>query len=163
MPLDPEVLADCPYGPGGVLVDEVLEVDVEGRRLSARMPVSAELPLTSAQRVHPQLHPPHVAAGLMVHVTGILGYLHLYYIEGLRHRDGWSGFGVRIHGARFTRVAHLDAPLHLEVECRGVRRMGDKMFSRYAYRFSQDGLPFYQSEQSAVWTRVQLGASAPVV
>lgn len=152
--LDEALVADCPYGPEGIFIDEILEVDVAQRRVVARMPTCEELPLTRAQRVHPVRHPRHVAAGLMVHVTGIMGYLHLYLVEGLRHRDGWSGFGVRIHEARFSRVAHVGPPLELSVECAGSRRVGERLFSRYRFQFRQEGELFYRSEQSAVWSKV---------
>lgn len=161
--LDEALVTDCPYGPEGLFIDEILEVDHEARRVVARMPTHPELPLTRAQRVHPRRHPRHVAAGLMVHVTGIMGYLHLFHIEGLRHLDGWSGFGVRIHEARFSRMAEVGPPLSLSVECGGVRRVGERLFSRYRFRFHQEGELFYRSEQSAVWTKVedQDGASLP--
>ena len=38
MALDPAFVADCPYGPGGMLLDDLLIVDPEGGRVVARMP-----------------------------------------------------------------------------------------------------------------------------
>ena len=29
----------------------------------------------------------------MVHLTGMLGFMHAYYVLGLRHADGWIGYG----------------------------------------------------------------------
>ena len=44
--LDAEFVADCPYGPGGSGIDELLVVDKEKSRVVVRMPVSDVLPLT---------------------------------------------------------------------------------------------------------------------
>lgn len=151
--LDPNFAADCPYGESGLLIDEILLVDVAAGRVRARCPTSPELPLTSAQRVHPIEHPRHVAAGLMIHLTGIMGYAHAYYIEGLRHADGWVGYGVRIRQARFHRLAHVDAPMTLEVRGPPSRRMGDKRFGHYEFEFRQDGELVYDGSQSAMWLR----------
>ncbi|MGF1509096.1 MAG: hypothetical protein ACFB9M_06290 [Myxococcota bacterium] len=151
MPLDHRLVADCPYGPEGLLLDAILEVDRPARRLVARMPTSPDLPITSTQRAHPVLHPRHVSAGLMIHMTGIMGYVHVYTFEGLRHRDGWTGYGVRIHDARFRRIAHVESPMVLETTGRSVRRVGPRMFARYAFRFFQDETPVFESEQSAIW------------
>jgi hypothetical protein len=163
MPLDPELIADCPYGPGGLLIDDILEIEPADRRLVARMPTGPDLPITATQRVDPVLHPRHVSAGLMVHMTGIMGYVHVYHFEGLRHREGWTGYGVRIHTARFLQLAHVDRPLRLEVKEHSLRRVGPRMFGRYGFRFLQDDALVYDSEQSAVWidTRAQDGATAP--
>ena len=48
--LDPQFVADCPYGPEALLFDEILEIDPAASRLVARMPAHAELPLTRDQR-----------------------------------------------------------------------------------------------------------------
>ena len=88
MPLDPAFVDDCPYGPGGLLLDELLEVDRDRSRVVVRMPTHAELPLTREQRAHPLYHPRHVSGGLMVHMTGMVGFVHAYYVLDLRHADG---------------------------------------------------------------------------
>ncbi|HZU81894.1 MAG TPA: hypothetical protein VE987_03210, partial [Polyangiaceae bacterium] len=100
MPLDPAFVDDCPYGPDGLLLDEVLRIDRDAGLVVARMPTHDDLPLTRTQRAHPVRHPRHVSGGLMVHVTGIMGFLHAYYVLGLRHESGWVGYGARIHSAR---------------------------------------------------------------
>ena len=106
MPLDPEFVADCPYGPEGLMIDEILEVDPARSLVRVRMPTHAELPITSTQRAHPVRHPRHVSGGLMVHMTGMVGFVHAYYVLGLRHHEGWIGYGVKIHHARFHALAH---------------------------------------------------------
>lgn len=153
MAMDAAFEADCPYGPGGLLIDDILEVDRDRGRVLARFPTSAELPLVQAQRVHPVKHPRHVAAGLMIHLTGIMGYAHAYFIEGLRHADGWVGYGVRIKQARFHKLAHVDAPMELEVVGPPSRQLGDKRFGHYRFEFRQEGALIYDGEQSAMWLK----------
>lgn len=151
MALDPAFVEDSPYDPDGLMIDEILQVVEAEHRIVARVPVSPHMPLTRHQRVHPVRHPIHVAAGVMVHLTGIMGFVHAYHFHGLRHREGWSGYGVRIHGARFLNVAHVDAPLHLSAREISCRKVGHRIFSRYAFEFTQDGRAVYDSEQSALW------------
>src|SRR5258707_15889858 len=137
MPLDPEFVADCPYGPGGLLIDELLLVDAERSLVRARMPTFDELPLTREQRAHPVRHPRHVAGGLMVHMTGMLGFVHAYYVLGLRHADGWVGYGAKIHSARFKALAPPGEPLILECRAKQMRRGDTSVFARYEFAFTQ--------------------------
>jgi len=44
MPLDPEFVADAPYSPEGLLLDEILLVDPANQLVRARMPTSENLP-----------------------------------------------------------------------------------------------------------------------
>jgi hypothetical protein len=154
MPLDPEFVADSPYGPGGLLIDEVVEVDREKGRVLARMPVHAELPLTREQRAHPVRHPRHVSGGLMVHMTGMLGFVHAYHVLDLRHAEGWIGYGGRIYGARYLALADVDAPLLLEATTTKMRRGPSQIFARYDFRFTQRDRLVYESDQSAMWMRI---------
>jgi len=158
MPLDPAFVADCPYGPGGLILDEVLEVDVEGGRVRARMPTSGELPLTREQRVHPVRHPSHVSGGLMVHMTGMVGFVHAYYVLGLRHAEGWVGYGGAIHRARFRALASPGEPIEIECVCTRLRRGSSRILARYAFVFTQAGTVVYEGDQTALWLR--LGADA---
>ncbi|MCX7808222.1 MAG: hypothetical protein N2515_06410, partial [Deltaproteobacteria bacterium] len=77
--LDPEFVADAPYAPEGLFIDEVLLVDKERSLVRVRMPTHEGLPLTRDQRAHPIRHPRHLAGGLMVHMTGVAGFVHAYY------------------------------------------------------------------------------------
>jgi hypothetical protein len=154
MPLDPEFVADSPYGPGGLLIDEVVQVDREAGRVVARMPVHADLPLTREQRAHPVRHPRHVSGGLMVHMTGMLGFVHAYHVLGLRHSDGWIGYGGRIYGARYLALADVDAPLLLETTSTKLRRGATQIFVRYDFKFTQRDKLVYASDQSAMWMRI---------
>jgi hypothetical protein len=152
--LDPAFVADCPYGPGGLLIDDIVSIDRERSRIVARMPTGDDLPITRDQRAHPVRHPRHVSGGLIVHVTGIVGFAHGYHILDLRHADGWIGYGTHIHSARFKRMAGIGAPLELECTATSVRRIRGNYFITYRFDFRQEAELIYEAEQSAVWTRV---------
>jgi len=161
MPLDPAFVADCPYGPEALFFDELLEVDVEKSLVVARMPVHEALPLTSAQRVHPQKHPRHVNGGLMVHMTGMLGFAHAYYVLGLRHAEGWIGYGAKIASARFSNLATLGEPLVLRCWSTRARRSPANILARYSFEFRQGDKLVYESDQTAMWLKVVDGAVRP--
>ncbi len=152
--LDPEFVADSPYGPEGLLIDEVTEVDVAGSRVLARMPTHDDLPLTREQRVHPLRHPRHINGGLMVHMTGMVGFVHFYYVVGLRHKDGWVGYGGRIQSARFRALAPPGEPIFIECIGTSERRSDDKILSNYSFRLTQSGTLVYESKQTAMWLKV---------
>ena len=156
--LDPEFVADCPYLPEALFFDEILEVDKEAGRLLARMPTRDDLPLTALQRAHPVRHPRHVSGGLLVHVTGMLGFAHAWYVLGLRHADGWIGYGAHIHEARWGRLARIGPPILLEVRGTSVRRIRGSLYVRYAFRFTQEDEVVYESDQGAVWQKAREAA-----
>jgi 3-hydroxymyristoyl/3-hydroxydecanoyl-(acyl carrier protein) dehydratase len=162
MPLDPAFVADCPYGPGGLLIDDILEIDASRNFVKARMPAHEDLPLTREQRVHPVRHPRHVSGGLMVHMTGMVGFVHSYYVLGLRHADGWVGYGAKIYSARFRALARPGDPLILEGKATQVRRGEVNIFAKYEFRFLQGETLVYEGEQSAMWMKVAEGALPPV-
>jgi hypothetical protein len=151
--LEPAFVADCPYAPEAILFDEIVEIDRGAGRIVARMPTHDRLPLTDRQRAHPRRHPRHVSGALMVHLTAMLGFAHAYYVLGLRHADGWIGYGTHIHYARFGRRAVIGPPLRLEGRTTRVRRIRGSVYVRYAFRFEQEGEVVYESEQGAVWHR----------
>jgi hypothetical protein len=166
MALDPDFLADSPYGPDGLLLDEILLVDRDQQLVRARMPTSDDLPLTRDQRAHPVRHPRHVAGGLMVHMTGMMGFVHAYYVLGLRHVDGWIGYGAKINSARFRALAPPGAPLVLECKATQVRRGSSTVVARYAFTFRQSisgrDTVVYEGDQTAYWTNVYAAASRDV-
>jgi hypothetical protein len=155
MPLDPAFVADAPYAPGGLLMDEVLRVDREASLVVARMPTFEDLPLTREQRSHPTRHPRHVSGGLMVHMTGMVALVHAYYVLDLRHADGWIGYGGRIHAARFKALARPGEPMELECQATQVRRTPKSVLGRYDFRFLQGGTLVYEGDQTALWQRVE--------
>ncbi len=160
MALDPALVADCPYGPGGLLIDEVVEVDRPGGRVVCRWPTSPELPLTREQRAHPVRHPRHVSGGLMVHMTGMAGYTHAYYVFDLRHADGWIGYGGAIHRARFKALAPPGDPILIECRHTQLRRSPTRILARYELRFTQNGTLVYEGDQTALWMRVDEAEAA---
>ena len=152
MALDPDFVADCFYGPGGQLIDEILRIDAENHIVVCRMPVSAELPITREQIVHPVRHPQHVSGALMVHATGIVGFVHAYYVLGLRHAAGWVGYGARIESARFHNIAHVPgAALVLTGRVTQLRKGATRILAKYAFEFHQADKLVYQSTQTAMW------------
>ena len=132
MPLDPAFVEDCCYLPGGLLIDEVLEVDRELSRVRVRMPTHAELPITREQRVHP-----------------------------LRHLEGWVGYGGAIHKARFKNLAPPGAPIVIECRATSVRRRSKSIVARYDLRFLQEDREIYEGDQTAMWIKVEEGDAAP--
>jgi hypothetical protein len=150
-----ELRADCPYGPGGFLIDQIIEVDRDKDLVRGRMPTHDDLPITREQRAHPVRHPRHVSGGLMVHMTGMIAYVHSYLVLGLRHADGWVGYGGRIYSARFKALARPGDPLVLECRATQVRRGEDTVFARYEFRFFQNGTQIYEGDQSALWMKVK--------
>jgi hypothetical protein len=154
MPLEQQFIDDCPYGPGGLLLDEILEVDAARSYVCCRMPTSETLPLTREQRVHPVRHPRHVSGGLMVHMTGMVGFVHAYYVLGLRHCDGWIGYGAKIHSAKFHNLAKMGPPLELEGWATQLRKGTLRTFARYQLKFTQEGKLVYEGDQAAMWLRV---------
>jgi hypothetical protein len=151
VPLGAEFLADCPYQPEAVLLDEVVEIDKERSLVRARMFTRPDLPLTCFQRVDPVRHPHHVNGALLVHLTGMLGFVHAYYVLGLRYREGWIGVGALIHKARYPNMALIGKPLELLLKATNVREGNKKKVVTYDFLFTQDGSTVYKSSQTAMW------------
>jgi hypothetical protein len=137
------------------LLEDVVEIDRAKSRVVGRMLTYDDLPLTREQRVHPTRHPRHVSGGLMVHMTGMMGFVHAYYVLDLRHSDGWIGYGGRIHSARFRALARPGEPMLLECEATRVRKTPKSVLGRYVFRFTQGGELIYEGDQTALWTRVE--------
>lgn len=155
MPLSAEFSQDSPYGPAGLLLDEIVSIDRPASVLVARMPTHNDLPLTREQRAHPLHHPQHVSGGLMVHMTGMVGFAHAYYILDLRHHDGWIGYGGKIYEARFHAIAPPGEPLLLEARATKVRRLGHQVFARYIFRFTQGDRLIYTGDQAAMFVNTR--------
>lgn len=154
MSLDRDFLDDCPYQPEAVLLDEITQIDVEKGLVCARMLARPDLPITRFQRVDPVRYPHHVNGGLLVHLTGILGFVHAYYVLGLRFREGWVGVGALIHKARYPNMAEIGKPLDLQLIATNVREGKTRKVVSYDFLFVQDEKPVYASNQTAVWTRI---------
>jgi 3-hydroxymyristoyl/3-hydroxydecanoyl-(acyl carrier protein) dehydratase len=155
-------LDDLPYDPDMMLFDRLEQLDVEKSMVRCRWATAADQPITRLQRNHAVLHPPHVAGALMVHATGILGFIHAYHVLGLRHQEGWIGYGTHMHSAVFRKMVVPGEPI--DATCIATRsRIGKvRHFLRYAFEFRHDGDVCYKSEQSAMWLRIDAdGAAQP--
>ena len=146
-------LATAPYDPRALLVDAVLAVEPSPGRVLARLDTTRPLPFVDAQRGPPDLHPRHVNGGVMVHLTGVLGLLHAWFVLGLRFDEGWIGFGGRIHRAEFRALARLGPPLELELVETRRREGADRCVVRYDFTYTQAGVRCYVGDQTATWLR----------
>lgn len=140
------------YREEALLVDEIVAVDREARRLRARLDTNGELPIARFQRTFPG-HPPHVSAAEMLMLTGSLGCLHAWIFHGCRWDEGWSGFGNRIHRADFKRVARLGPPVELASEETRTRVGPKRVVLRYEFRFEQEGELVYHGDQTAMFLK----------
>jgi hypothetical protein len=159
---DPDFLADLPYDPEVLFFDELSAIDREQSLVCCRMPTSERMPITRSQRAHPPHYPRHVAGAVMVHATGMLGFVHAYHVLGLRHRDGWIGYGTHIHRVVFRKLVEPGAPI--EATCRATRtRAGMQRYVvRYGFEFKHEGQVCYEGDQTAVWMRVTRSTSATI-
>ena len=90
----------------------------------------------------------------MVHVTGIVGFAHAYFVLDLRHRDGWVGYGARIHHARFHALAEPGEPLLITCSATQLRKGSSRVLGRYDFRFTQGEKLVYEGDQTAMFMRV---------
>lgn len=151
---DEAFLADLPYSPEVLFFDKILEIDSEKSLVRCNMPTDVPLPLTSSQRAHPVRHPKHVAGAVMVHATGMLGFVHAYYLLGVRHEQGWIGYGTHIHRVVFRKLVTPGSPI--EATCVATRKRIGKTrhILRYSFEFRHEGAICYEGDQSAVWINV---------
>ena len=159
-PFEPAFLDDLPYDPEVLFLDRIESLDREQSRIVCRMPTDRPLPLTGSQRVHDVRHPRHVAGGLMVHVTGMLGFVHAYHLEGLRHAEGWVGYGTHIQKAVFRKLVPPGSPMLCACTQIKIRRGKDRFFSTYRFEFHHESELVYESEQSAMWVRPEVRPAA---
>lgn len=157
---DAAFMADLPYDPEVLFLDELVALDREQSLVRCLVPTSEEMLLTRSQRAHPIYHPRHVAGAVLVHVTGMLGFVHAYHILGLRHKEGWIGYGTHIHKAVFRKLVPPGSPI--DATCRATRTRTGKQryFVRYAFELRHEGALCYESEQTAVWLKMD-GESQP--
>jgi 3-hydroxymyristoyl/3-hydroxydecanoyl-(acyl carrier protein) dehydratase len=153
-PFDKAFLADLPYDPEVLMFDEILEIDQADNRVVCRMPTDRPLPFTVSQRAHPIRHPRHVAGGTLVHASGMLGFVHAYYLHGLRHADGWIGYGTHIYQVVFRKLVPPGEPIIASCKEIRARRGTTRHFVKYAFEFHHEGDVCYQGEQSAMWVKV---------
>jgi hypothetical protein len=151
---DAAFLADLPYDPEVLLFDTLLEVSPGGARgsfVKCSMPTLETLPFTRSQRVHPVRHPRHVAGAVLVHASGMLGFIHAYYVLGLRHSLGWVGYGTNIHSVKFRKLVPPGQPIVATCTATKVRSGKSRHVVRYAFHFEHEGDVCYEGDQTAMW------------
>lgn len=153
-PFDEAFLADLPYDPEVLLFDEIVELNREENLVVCRMPTDRPLPFTVSQRAHPIRHPRHVAGGTLVHASGMLGFVHAYYLHGMRHADGWIGYGTHIYQVVFRKLVPPGEPIIASCKEVKARRGTTRHFVKYSFEFRHEGDICYQGEQSALWTKI---------
>ncbi len=90
----------------------------------------------------------------MVHATGMLGFVHAYHLLGLRHHDGWIGYGTHIHRVVFRKLVQPGTPIIASCTATRTRKGKQRCFIRYAFEFRHEGDLCYEGEQSAMWLNV---------
>ena len=158
---DPAFLADLPYDPEVLFFDELLELDREKSTIRCRMPTDEAMPFTRSQRAHPIRHPRHVAGAVMVHATGMLGFVHAYHVLGLRHRDGWIGYGTHIHRVVFRKLVTPGSPIFATCQATRTRAGKDRYIVRYRFEMRHEDALCYEGDQTAVWLRLDGSAAEP--
>ncbi len=161
-PFAPEFLDDLPYDPQVLFFDRIESIDREASSVTCRMPTTQPMPFTDHQRVHPVRHPRHVGGAVMIQATGNLGFVHAWHLEGLRHRDGWIGFGTHIRSAVFRKLVTPGAPMLCTCKQVKVRRGKSRVFSIYKFEFRHEGDLAYESEQAAMWLKVDGENAVPL-
>lgn len=161
-PFSQELLDDLMYEPSVLFFDRIEEVDRQKSRIVCRMPTDQPMPFTDHQRVHAVRHPRHVGGAVMIQLTGNLGFIHARELEGLRHRDGWVGFGTHIKTATFRKLVRPGAPLYCACTQTKVRRGKSRVFSIYEYQFHHEGQLAYESVQAAMWLKVEGEGAVPL-
>jgi 3-hydroxymyristoyl/3-hydroxydecanoyl-(acyl carrier protein) dehydratase len=157
-----DFLDDFFYDPAVLFFDELVEIDRDHSRVTCAASTTQPMPFTDHQRVHPLKHPKHVGGAVMLQLTGNLGFVHAYHIEGLRHREGWTGFGTHIKNAAFRKLVQPGSPLVCTCTQTKVRRGKGRIFSIYRFEFRQDGQLAYESEQAAMWMKVEGEGAVPL-
>jgi hypothetical protein len=161
-PLPQAFLDDMPYDPDLLKFEELLEVDEEKSLIRVAWRTRVDDVVTRSQRNHPLLHPPHVAGALMVQATAMLGFVHGYYLLGIRHHEGWIGYGTHMEKTVFRKLVPPGALIACTCWARRKRLGQVRHFVRYGFTFHHDGDVCYESEQAAMWIRVEEGDEALV-
>lgn len=155
MSFEPAFLDDLPYDPSVLLFDQLTAIDVEASRVVCRFPTARALHFTDQQRAHPVRHPRHVAGAVLVHSTGMLGFIHAYYVLGLRHHEGWVGYGTNMHDVSFRKLVPPGTPIFATCTATKVRRGAERIVARYRFEYEHEGERCYQGEQSAFWVKTK--------
>lgn len=87
----------------------------------------------------------------MVHATGMLGFVHAYYLLGVRHHQGWIGYGTTLDRVVFRRLVPPGEPIIATCVAKKARLGKARHFVRYRLEFFHEGQLCYEGDQTAVW------------
>jgi len=145
---------DMPYDPELLVFEQLLEVDPEKSLIRVRWRTRVDDVITRSQRNHPVRHPPHVSGALMVQATGTLGMVHAYYVMGLRHHEGWIGYGTHMKKAVFRKLVPPGDAIDCTCWAKRTRKGQIRHFLHYGFTFHHEQDVCYESEQMAMWILV---------
>lgn len=154
-PLDDDLLDHSPYARAAFLLDELLELDLEQGAVLCSMRTDAPgIPLVADTRPLPGAGAHHLPGAVLVHLTGMMGLVHLHHIQACRYREGWIGYGVRIHRAEVVEPTRVGPPLLLKAKMTHRRVSAGRQVIRYHFHFHQDGRLVYLGDQTAIFQRM---------
>jgi hypothetical protein len=140
------------YRDAAVLIDRVLSLDLDAGSLEAELDTVRPLAY-SALQCTTEDHPLHVSAGDLLMATGTMACLYAWIALGCKWDQGWAGFGSRVHRADFKRMVRVGPPLHMHMQQTAVRKGSKRVMLRCDLRFTQEGLPTYIADQTAMFVR----------
>jgi hypothetical protein len=150
---DGQILDDLPYDQSVLLLDF----------LARARPSRAVWCAVACRRSRSTRSPPlsartrcvirHVPGAAIIQATASLGFVHVYYLLGLRHREGWIGYGTHIHKAIFRQLMTPGAPVEATCVATRVRPGKDRYAIRYRFEFRGDSVRYFDGDQTAFWFR----------
>jgi 3-hydroxymyristoyl/3-hydroxydecanoyl-(acyl carrier protein) dehydratase len=90
----------------------------------------------------------------------MLGFVHAYYVLGLRHGDGWVGYGTNIHAAKFRKLVPPGHPIIATCTATKLRSGKSRHVVRYEFRFEHEGDVCYEGDQTAMWLNTSDASAA---
>ena len=151
MPLPPDFASEAMYDESAWFVTDVTFDDDAGA-VVATCDTTKLGPLVRAQHVWPN-HPKHFPGAVAIQITGTLGQLWATYVRGLRATEGWVGFGTHLHQAKFRKLGEIGPPVRCVGTLISEREVWGTVFTRFSFRFTQQGDEIFRSEQTAAWVR----------
>ena len=156
-PFDDEFLDRNLYSRPAILIDEILSIDAELLEIVCRMQTDKPgIPLLKEQRDPFGTHPKHLNGGVLVHLSGVMGIAHSWYVEGLRVADGWVGYGTTIHHLDMRGPIEIGPPLELMVRATRRRIRPKVRIVRYDLVYKQKDRVVYHGDQSAIWRKMEV-------
>ncbi len=159
-PFDDEFLDRNLYRRSAILIDEISSIDAGRHEIVCRMRTDKSgIPLLDEQRDPYGTHPRHLNGGVLVHLSGIMGIAHAWYVEGLRLADGWVGYGTTIHRLDIRGPVAIGPPLDLRLRATRRRIRPRVRIVRYELVYTQRDSVVYRGDQSAIWRKMEVRRS----